>query len=302
MPAERLSEHVWALTGPTNIGVLMGPGDRAALVDTGLDESAARKAWRLLEENGRRLVAVINTHAHADHIGGNRFIVARSQATVYASAFEATAIRHPVWEPLYLAGGAMPGPAVSGKFFMAEPTPSVTEAPPEGDLDLGNGFVVRVVPLPGHAYAQVGLAYDGVFFTADAFFPPAVLEKHGLPFYVDLAAAERSLARIRDQAGEWAVYLPGHGPRLDRVGLGGHVEANLEAFDRLRGEVLSALGGPRSVDELVDALSRALGLSYANPGQYYLARAAVTALLTDLERRSLVSPVVGGTLVRWAAS
>ncbi|MHB0884563.1 MAG: MBL fold metallo-hydrolase [Bacillota bacterium] len=302
MPAEQLSDRVWALTGPNNIGVLMGPDNEAALVDTGLDESAARKAWRLVEEKGRRLVAVINTHSHADHIGGNRFIVGRSQAVVYASAFEATAIRHPIWEPLYLAGGAMPGPGVSGKFFMAEPTPRVAELPAAGQVDMGLGFMVEIVPLPGHAYAQVGVAYDDVLFTADAFFPPATLEKHGLPYFVDLAAAEQSLADVRDQAGRWSAFLPGHGSRLDRGGVEAHVAANLSCFDRLRGEVLSALDEPRSTDELVDVLSRRLGLSYASCGQYYLARAAVTALLTDLERRSLVSPVVGGTLLRWSAA
>ncbi len=302
MPAEQLSERVWALTGPNNIGLLVGPGDQAALVDTGLDESAARKAWRLVEEKGLRLVAVVNTHSHADHIGGNRFIVGRSGATVYASAFEATAIRHPVWEPLYLAGGAMPGPGGTGKFFMAEPTPQVAELPTAGELDLGAGFVVQIVPLPGHAHAQVGVAYDGVLFTADTFFPPATLEKHGLPYFVDLAAAERSLAEVREQSGRWSTFVPGHGPWLGREELEAQVAANLSYLDSLRGEVLSALDQPRSQDDLIDIISRRLGLSYGGCGQYYLARAALTALLTDLERRSLVSPVVGGTLLRWAAA
>lgn len=302
MPAEQLSERVWALTGPNNIGLLLGPGDQAALVDSGLDESAARKALRLVQEKGRRLVAIINTHAHADHIGGNRFLLGRSKAAVHASAFEATAIRHPVWEPLYLAGGAMPGPQVSGKFFMAEPTPEVAELPAAGPVGLGPGFTVQIVPLPGHAHAQVGVAYDDVLFTADTFFPPATLEKHGLPYFVDLAVAERSLGEVREQADRWTVFLPGHGPKLDGAGLEACVAANFASFERLRAQVMGSLSEPRSIDELVDLLSRQLGLSYAGPGQYYLARAAVTALLTDLERRSLVSPVVGGTLLRWAAA
>jgi len=302
MPAERLSERVWALTGPTNIGFLSGPGGRAVVVDTGLDESAARKALRFLAEAGLRPVAVFNTHSHADHIGGNRSIVERTGAVVHASAFEAAVVRHPVWEPIYLAGGALPGPAARTKFFMADPTPTVVELPTDGEFELADGFPVRVVPLPGHAYGQVGLAYDGVLFTADAFLPPAVLEKHGLPFTVDVAAAEETLARLEREADEWNTFLPGHGPSLDRTGLLRETSVNRATFDRLRLIVHGALDRPRSTDELLEAIAGKLGLAFGNPGQYYLARATTTALVTDLERRGLVSVVVDGALPRWAAN
>jgi glyoxylase-like metal-dependent hydrolase (beta-lactamase superfamily II) len=61
------------LPGRVNIGVLIGEG-QAAFIDTGLDEGAARKAVQAVEQAHLRLAAVINTHAHADHCGGNAFV------------------------------------------------------------------------------------------------------------------------------------------------------------------------------------------------------------------------------------
>jgi glyoxylase-like metal-dependent hydrolase (beta-lactamase superfamily II) len=67
------------LPGRVNIGVIVGDG-QAALVGTGLDESTARKAVQAIEQAGLRLAAVINTHSHADHCGGNAFVAKRTGA------------------------------------------------------------------------------------------------------------------------------------------------------------------------------------------------------------------------------
>ena len=44
------------------------------LIDTGLDNSAARNILKELEEAGPTPTVIVNTHSHADHIGGNHFI------------------------------------------------------------------------------------------------------------------------------------------------------------------------------------------------------------------------------------
>jgi glyoxylase-like metal-dependent hydrolase (beta-lactamase superfamily II) len=298
-----LTDRVWGLIGPTNSGILVADGGRAAVIDPGLDESSARKVLRLLNEQGLKAVAIINTHAHADHIGGDRFLHARTGAPVYASSFEATVVRNPVWEPIYLAAGALPGGELESKFFMAEAVADVRDLPAEAArLDLGEGLVVEVVPLPGHAYGQVGLAYDGVLFTADAFFPPAILAKHGVPFCVDVQAALASLATLNSVAARYRRYVPGHGQALDGQGLSESLAANREAFDRLRWMVLEVLAQPRTLDDLMAALATRIGLSFAGVGQYYLVRTGVTAILTDLERRGLVAWQAGGPILSWSAT
>ncbi len=101
----RIAGPAHYLPGRVNIGVLVGEG-QAALIDTGLDEGAARKAVQAVEQAGLRLAAVINTHAHADHCGGNAFVRKRTNAPIYAPPVEAALIEHTGFEPFYLFGAA----------------------------------------------------------------------------------------------------------------------------------------------------------------------------------------------------
>jgi glyoxylase-like metal-dependent hydrolase (beta-lactamase superfamily II) len=104
-----------------NIGFIIGDA-QTALIDTGLDESTARKAVQAVEQAALRLVAVINTHSHADRCGGNAFVVKRTGAPIYAPPAEAPLIQHTEFEPIFHFGAA-PFKAIDSKWFHAAPTP-----------------------------------------------------------------------------------------------------------------------------------------------------------------------------------
>ena len=68
---------------PSKVGFIV-LGDEVCLVDTGGDKDAGKKALRLAQGRGWRVKLVLNTHSHADHIGGNRLVQQRTGAPVYA--------------------------------------------------------------------------------------------------------------------------------------------------------------------------------------------------------------------------
>ncbi len=81
--------YIWLLAGPDE--------PRAVAV---VDPGAAEPVLRELEAKGLRLVAILLTHHHADHVGGTAELVAATGATVFGPARE----RMPV-EVRRLAGG-----------------------------------------------------------------------------------------------------------------------------------------------------------------------------------------------------
>ncbi|MDQ3780536.1 MAG: MBL fold metallo-hydrolase, partial [Chloroflexota bacterium] len=88
-----LGPRVAVIPGGVNIGVLRGDGDRLILVDTGLNETNGRKVLRAArDEVGGEVVAILTTHAHADHFGANAAVVKRTGARVYAPAFDEAAL------------------------------------------------------------------------------------------------------------------------------------------------------------------------------------------------------------------
>ena len=70
----QVSEKCYYINCPAKIGVYIADKDNVYLVDSGNDKDAGRKVRQILEKNGWHLVAILNTHSNADHIGGNKYL------------------------------------------------------------------------------------------------------------------------------------------------------------------------------------------------------------------------------------
>lgn len=70
----QLTEHDYYIDCPAKIGLVKAADDEVFLIDSGNDKDAGKKIYRILESNKWKLKAIFNTHSHADHIGGNRFL------------------------------------------------------------------------------------------------------------------------------------------------------------------------------------------------------------------------------------
>ena len=264
-------------------------GDGVLVVDTGLDDSHARKLLRALQARGLRPTAILNTHSHADHHGGNQtFLKQLPELPIYAPPLEAAIIGHPLLEPLYLYG-AHPPAALQTKFLLAPASPAQPVG--AGKVRLG-GVDVELLNVPGHASQMYAVRCGDVLYAADALFGPDPLSKHPLTFCVDSPAMKRSAASLLEVPGV-RLTVPGHGdPASDLARLGG--SANLSAFERVTAAVLDAAASPGSIDELLKRVCDALGVTMTNPGAVVLNRSVVSAHLAELLGRGEVDLEVRG--------
>ncbi len=263
--------------GAVNTLVLAGESGRALIVDTGLDESHARKLLLAMQHSGLTPAAILNTHSHADHHGGNALILKRFPGvSIYAPPTEAAIIRYPLLEPLYLYG-ALPPRELRSKFLLAPASPAQPIA--AGTHTLG-GVSVELTDVPGHAVQMFAVRRGGLLYAADALFGPEALAKHPLTFCVDSAAQKASAAGLLALAGI-ELTVPGHGdPTPDLRAL---VQVNLDSLERPTAAVLNACGqGAASTDELLARVCEHLGVQMGNAGAVVLNRSVVAAHLTEL--------------------
>ena len=277
--AKNLTERVYVMPGGTNIGVVIADDGRAVLIDSGLNDTPARKALRFVREDlGTEIAAIINTHGHADHFGGNAWLVKRTNSRVYAPDLDEMTLRHPLMQPIMLYGGADPVDALRTSFLVAEASPVDGLVRP-GINDI-SGIRIQAIPLGGHSLNQLGYLIDGVFFCGDIVFPAVTLEKYPIPYLhgltEHLASMEVAAHTVCDRV------VPGHGPVLET--LDDLVARNRAAIDTVIATLLSVVNRPLLGDEICRQLFIRMNLQIADPQAYYLLRPTVNAYLAHLER------------------
>jgi glyoxylase-like metal-dependent hydrolase (beta-lactamase superfamily II) len=295
---ERLGERVWVLPGGVNLGLLRGDGDRLVMVDAGLNETAAKRALKAArEELGGEVVAVLTTHGHADHFGGNAAVVKRTGARVYAPAPDEAVLRYPILQPAFLYGGADPIETMRGPFMLAAAGP-VDDIIAPGPLTVA-GIDLEVIDLSGHSVGQVGYLVDGVFFCADVVLPTTVLDKYRIPYLYSVTDHLAALARAASV--ECAAAVPGHGPLLTRAELLDLIETNRALVERVAESVVDLAREPATADAILTGLLRAFGSPAADAPSFYLLQPTAFAFLTHLHRAGRLSHEVRDGQALWSA-
>jgi glyoxylase-like metal-dependent hydrolase (beta-lactamase superfamily II) len=292
-----LSERVGMIPGGVNIGVLRGEGGRCVLIDTGLHETSAKKALKTVrEELHGEVVAILTTHAHADHFGGNATVVKRTGARVYAPAIDEAIVRYPILQPALLFAGADPPPTMRGSFMLAEPSP-VDEIVAPGAFEL-ESFQIEVVPLAGHSPNQVGYLVDGVFFCADVVLPEAVLEKYRIPYLFSVGSHLESLARCAEIACSWV--MPGHGQHV--ASIVALRDLNRSLVGDVADRVVEFASRPSTAEALLTRVLRHFRAAVTDAPSYYLVHPTIYAFLSHLQAEGRVRHEVVDFESRWTAT
>ncbi|MEG1658873.1 MAG: MBL fold metallo-hydrolase [Oscillibacter sp.] len=187
---------------PAKMGLYRLADNSVCLIDSGNDKDAGRKVQKILEAQDWTLRCICNTHANADHIGGNALLQQRLNVPIYAPGVDAAITTHPILEPAFLYGGYPPKP-LRNKFLLAQPSdcqPLTADVLPRG---------LTTLPLPGHFFDMCGFSTDdGVWFLADCLSGANIVEKYHVNFIYDVAAYLDTLEKV--SALEGRLFIPAH--------------------------------------------------------------------------------------------
>lgn len=280
-----LSDEVSFIPGAVNIGLIKLNKKSVILIDTGIDDSVAKRILKVLNQENLTINSLINTHSHADHCGGNNFIQKKTEARIYAPEIESTFIEHPIMEPWYLYSGAAPFKGLRNKFLNAKPSIVNTVIGMNQDSLSIEGIQFDIIPIPGHSPNQIGIEFDSVCFCADVLFSEEILKKHKIPFFGDIDQALQSLNTLKQRSSSY--YVPSHATPSQEVEE--LVNINIRTINEIANSILINLETEKTMEYLLKEMCNVLKIEITHPSQYFLLKTPIQAYLSYLHQKEKVN-------------
>ena len=284
----QLTDRCYYVQSPAKIGLYRLGETEVCFIDSGNDKDAGRKLRQILDQKGWKLRAIYNTHANADHIGGNRYLQAQTGCRIFAPGIDCAITRHPILEPAFLYG-AYPCRDLRHKFLLAQES----DAEPLTPETLPEGF--SAIPLPGHFFDMVGFRTpDDVVFLADCLSSGETLEKYQIGFIYDVAAYLDTLEKIK--AMEARLFVPSHAaPTGDIAPL---AQINIDKVREIAERIVSLCAEPRCCEAILQQLFRDYSLVMSFE-QYVLVGSTLRSYLAWLRDTGRLRPVFEDGMLLW---
>jgi hydroxyacylglutathione hydrolase len=178
-----------------NCHIIADDAGHAIVVDPG---SESERIATEVDANGWRVLAIVNTHGHYDHVGAVVPLQHRFDAPFYLHGADAALLRRAnLYRMLFESNEAVRIPAISQ---------DIAALPPLFEI---GPFTFTWIATPGHTDGSICLLLDDMLFSGDTLMRNAVGR-------TDLPGGDRdrlieSLRKLRDLPRRTVVY-GGHGP------------------------------------------------------------------------------------------
>ena len=284
----QVAENTYYISNPSKIGVYRLSDTDVCLIDSGISKDTGKRILKVINAQGWRIRCIINTHSHADHIGGNAYLQEQTGCDVFSKGFEAVYIENTFLEPTTLFG-AFPCSDLRHKFLMAQP--SVVKNISDSDLP----SQLKIVDLPGHAFDMIGvLTPDGVLFAGDTVISQATIDKYKVFYLFDVKTHIQTLESLKQFDAK--VFVPSHTePVEDITEL---VDFNLKSLLEIKDIILEKLQVPTAFDELIKYLFDKFELKLTFE-QYALIGSTVKSYLSWLKDEGIVNVSFDDNMMRW---
>lgn len=282
MSLNKIKGNTYYIDSVTNSGIFVFKNKNCLIIDTGSNNSDAKKIDEILIENNLHPKYIINTHNHLDHSGGNTYFQKN-----YSGCLVYTSLK----EKLFMENQELQASILSSSSPIKGIDKNNKPLTVDFVLDYGTNKIgdekFEVVSLKGHSIEQIGIiTSEKVCFLGDSIFSNEILEKYSFPYLYDIEESIRTLNTIKEIDADY--FVISHAEEiLDSEEIKVLVDKNLENIDNYIKQILDLLDQPMTREDVLENLAVLNDLNF-NFYQYHLNFGGVSAFISYLLVNKLI--------------
>ncbi len=282
MTLNKIKGNTYYIDGPTNCGVFVFKNKNCLIVDTGINNTEAKKIENLLTENNLHPKYIINTHSHLDHCGGNLYFKKNyTGCLVYTSKLEKLFMENTDLFSSILSS------SYPSKAFNRSNKPLEVDFILEYGINKLNDEKFNIIALPGHSIEHIGIVTpEKVCFLGDSIFSSEILDKYSFPYLYNIEDSLLSLNKIKNIDADY--FVISHSKKiLDKSEINSLVDKNIENINKYKNQILDLLDQPLTRENILEDITILNNLSL-NFYEYHLNFGGISAFISYLYNEKLI--------------
>lgn len=264
---------------------------QAVLIDSGISKDVAKEVDKALIQAHVQPAAIINTHCHGDHCGGNAYFQQKYPAIkIYSTETEKPFIEDPLLAPVcFCCGAAAFEELKKCKPFTPQQPSKVTDiiAPYMDQKIIICDEAFEIITLPGHTRGNIAIKTpDNVLYCGDAIFGMDTFNKYPILYYTFIGDTLKSFKKLKNLISSVDASIIYHGgiiPDLTSI-IDDHEKRILETKDM----ILTMLRKrPHSLEEITAKIMQTHKIA-DNFISYALTKVPMQAYVAELEHEKLI--------------
>lgn len=284
----KVSEKCYFVESPSKVAIYKQNDNDVYLIDSGADKNFAKKVVNICDEQNWNIKGIINTHAHADHIGGNAYIQQKTGCDIFCSEIDRPFIEHPIINPLHIYGGYLPS-EMRHKFFLAEA--SKTKSIDSADFPKN----LKTYDISGHSLGMIAIVTDdNIAFVGDIVSRQEIIEKYGITYLLDIKKHLQSLDFVEKMDAD--KFVMSHVDTVEDIRP--LVKLNRDKIFEIADTIMEYLKTPTTFENLLSKLFYHYNLKMSMM-QHSLVGSTVRSYLSWLKEDGKITYIIDNNMILW---
>ncbi|NMM64253.1 MBL fold metallo-hydrolase [Clostridium sp. P21] len=250
-------------TGMTYIPFYKINDEEIIMLDTGWKKGEREGIDEVLESNNFKVRAILNSHAHTDHIGNNTHLKNKYNAIIAMSAYEAIICSSDVNLKVYYGSQTLTEIRKHYGHMVCKTDVIIDEDQNEVSLC---GVNFGIIHTPGHSPANICIITpDDVAYMGDTLISYEVMEGAKMPYAYILSEDMKSKAKIYDL--KCSKYIVAHKGMYDDIKK--LIDDNIDFYESRAMRIYEVIDGTMTMEDIMKVVIKKFNIRIQDTYKYY---------------------------------